>query len=578
MDRPAPKRNTPPSLSIVVVTFNMRRELARTLLSLSKSYQHDADALDYEVIVVDNGSDEPPVEEEFAGLGLNLRVVRQPDPTRSPVAAANLGLSLCRGELICVIIDGARMASPGLLAACTRAARLHHRPIVFTQSLTLGHGVQHLIVREGYDRRVEDGLLDSIQWPQDGYRLFEISTGLKSEIGEMKWAAPLYESNALFMPAVLWRETGGYEPLFQTPGGGCASMDLFQRACVLPDTQLIVITGEATFHQIHTNSVSTAAPDATDKLKLFSREYHHIRKRPLRPASCGYWTFGVVRSPPEHPPAPPAVSASTEDLPRRYVDLMKEVLLNEHGLELEATCLAMHDMLGGGTQPRVAPERVERARVRLARARAVGVTLATYPSGYTMIGRRRLDNVERLMNAALDDGVAGDFMECGVWRGGACILMRGILHARGVRDRTVWVADSFSGLPPPRGEADEDLDMTQDTYPGLAISLDRVRWHFARFGLSDDQVRFLPGWFCDTLPTAPIERLAVLRLDGDLYSSTMDALTSLYDKVASGGFVIIDDYGGIPQCARAVKDFRAAHSITEPIEKIDWTGVYWRKA
>ncbi len=561
-------------LSIVVLCFNMRRELARTLHSLSRAYQRGMETADYEVILVDNGSDEPPTEAEYAGLDLNLRIVRQPNPTPSPVAAANLGLSLCRGELICVIFDGARMASPGLLAAGVRAARLHARPIVFTQSLTLGRGIQHLIAGESYDQAVEDRLIDSIAWPGDGYRLFEIATGLTPETGERRWARPLYESNALFMPAALWRETGGYDPLFVTAGGGCASMDLFQRACVLPGAQLIVITGEATFHQIHTGSVSTAAKDAVDKLKRFSREYHHIRKRPLRPASCAYWTFGVARSPPDSAPAPPPL----DDQDQRYVELMKQVLLNEHGLELEATCLAMHETLGGNVEQLVEPARLDRMFRRLSKARAVGVSLATYPSGYTMIGRRRLEAVERQVNAVIDQGIAGDLMECGVWRGGACILMRGLLQARDIRDRTVWVADSFKGLPPARDEGDEGLDMTAAVYPGLAVSLDQVKANFAAFDLLDDQVRFLPGWFCDTLPAAPVEKLAILRLDGDLYSSTMDVLTALYDKVSDGGFIIVDDYGGIPQCARAVTDFRAAHAISAPIEKIDWTGIYWRKA
>lgn len=197
----------------------------------------------------------------------------------------------------------------------------------------------------------------------------------------------------------------------------------------------------------------------------------------------------------------------------------------------------------------------------------------------TMIGLRRLENIRACVETALADGVPGDLMETGVWRGGAAIYMRAVLAAHQVTDRVVWLADSFQGLPKPdpqRFPADEgDLHYTQDA---LAVSLAEVRENFRRYRLLDDQVRFLPGWFEETLPGAPVDRLAVLRLDGDMYASTIVALTSLYDKVSAGGFVIIDDYWAIEACARAVEDFRAARGIAEPLEKVDWTGVYWRKS
>jgi len=140
------------------------------------------------------------------------------------------------------------------------------------------------------------------------------------------------------------------------------------------------------------------------------------------------------------------------------------------------------------------------------------------------------------------------------------------------------VADSFQGLPSPNVERypqDAGLDLTQ--YGELAVSLDEVMRNFERYQLLDDQVRFLEGWFRDTLPEAPIHQLAVLRLDGDLYESTMDALGSLYHRLSPGAYVIVDDYS-IPACREAVHDFRTAHAITAPIEQIDWTGVFWRLA
>lgn len=200
------------------------------------------------------------------------------------------------------------------------------------------------------------------------------------------------------------------------------------------------------------------------------------------------------------------------------------------------------------------------------------------PNAETMIGTRRLDNVVECCVQAVADGVPGDFIETGVWRGGSTILMRGVLEAMGDRDRRVWVADSFEGLPVPDEDqypADAGLDWSHVEV--LKVGADAVRANFERYGLLDDRVRFLEGWFCDTLPTAPIEQLAVLRLDGDLYQSTMDALVSLEPKVSPGGFVLVDDYGGWPPCRAAVDDYRAERGITEPIHEVDWTGIWWRK-
>jgi O-methyltransferase len=123
--------------------------------------------------------------------------------------------------------------------------------------------------------------------------------------------------------------------------------------------------------------------------------------------------------------------------------------------------------------------------------------------------------------------------------------------------------------------ADAEYNLTD--YSELAVSVEKVRENFARYGLLDDHVRFLVGWFHETLPSAPISQLAVLRLDGDLYQSTMDALDALYSKVSVGGYVIVDDYGVVDACKEAVDDFRAAHDIKEPVVPIDWTGVYWRR-
>jgi hypothetical protein len=198
--------------------------------------------------------------------------------------------------------------------------------------------------------------------------------------------------------------------------------------------------------------------------------------------------------------------------------------------------------------------------------------------GETMIGMVRLNNIQECVEAALRDEVPGDLMEAGVWRGGATILMRGVLAAYGVVDRKVWVADSFQGLPPPDGRGfTQDLTGDLSAFPELSVSLKQVQLNFERYGLLDDQVEFLEGWFKDTLPAASIDQLAVLRLDGDYYESTIQILESMYDKVSDGGFVIVDDYLHLEACRQAVDDFRVAFSITDELIEVDWNSVFWRK-
>jgi hypothetical protein len=199
---------------------------------------------------------------------------------------------------------------------------------------------------------------------------------------------------------------------------------------------------------------------------------------------------------------------------------------------------------------------------------------------HTMVGDKRLDNLRACVERVLADGVPGDLMETGVWRGGSCIFMRAMLAAYEVSDRKVWVADSFEGIPAPdptRHPADASAEGIDLVNVVVGVSLDTVRENFRRYGLLDEQVEFLEGRFCDTLPTAPVERLAVLRLDGDLYESTMDGLVNLYPKLSVGGFLIVDDYYALDTCAKAVDDYRAAQGIEAPVNQVDWTGVYWRK-
>ena len=195
----------------------------------------------------------------------------------------------------------------------------------------------------------------------------------------------------------------------------------------------------------------------------------------------------------------------------------------------------------------------------------------------TMIGTVRLDHLHTCVVSVLEERISGDFVEAGVWRGGACILMRAILKVYGENCRRVWAADSFEGLPKPDGRHRQDDGDRHWTYSDvLAVSLEDVQAAFARYGLLDDQVVFLKGWFKDTLPTAPIGAIAILRLDGDMYGSTMDALDALYPKVSPGGYVVVDDYHSVAACRQAVQDYRSRYGIVHPIQQIDGSGTFWR--
>ena len=202
-----------------------------------------------------------------------------------------------------------------------------------------------------------------------------------------------------------------------------------------------------------------------------------------------------------------------------------------------------------------------------------------WPSrAHTMVGLKRLDNLQFCVETVLQEQIPGDFLETGVWRGGASIFVKGCLAVHGDRTRRVWLADSFCGLPPPdddRFPADRGWNLHRSAE--LAVSRSTVEANFRSYELLDERVHFLEGWFKATLPIAPIERLAVLRMDGDLYESTIQTLEAMYEKVSPGGFVVVDDFA-LPPCASAVHDFRRAHSIKESILDIDGIGAYWRKA
>ena len=290
-------------------------------------------------------------------------------------------------------------------------------------------------------------------------------------------------------------------------------------------------------------------------------------------------TLGVVETRPAAE-APPA-------LQRRYLDLLKRTLVN---LVYAEDALRLDTALSGGLGTDQLARQRQLRDVRYERADAYAQLVATKREGgldgfwgarlaHTMIGLDGLDNLERCAHRVFADGVPGDFLEAGVCHGGASIFLRALQVAYGEEDRVTWLADSFAGVPPPTHEVDREheLDLTEERFPWMAAGPGAVRDNFETYDLLSDRVRFLEGLFADTLPDAPVGRLAILRIDGDLYESTRDVLDALYDRVSDGGYVIVDDYGCLEPCRIAVDEFLAERRLDVELDQVDWTRVCWRK-
>lgn len=283
-----------PLLSIVVVVFNMRREAPRTLFSLSSIYQQNVDAADYEVIVVENGSSEPLTATEVAQFGPNFRYLWIDNASPSPGGAINRGVALSKAPFVGIMIDGARLATPGVVALALQCLQGFSRSVVGTVGFHLGPDVQMQSICHGYSAAIEDELLNSIDWRNNGYRLFEISALAGSS--PTGWLETINESNLLFLSRPLFDELRGFDEQFSLPGGGIVNLDFYRRACDLPNSTLINLLGEATFHQVHGGAMTNQpASELPQRLQACDEEHRRIRGAYFEKSLRIPLLFGSVR-------------------------------------------------------------------------------------------------------------------------------------------------------------------------------------------------------------------------------------------------------------------------------------------
>jgi hypothetical protein len=267
-----------PILSIIVIFHNMQREARRTLYSLNTIYQTNVKGSDFEVIAIDNGSTKPLNSDEVRAYGPNFRYHFFATNSVSPAEAVNAGVSMAQGKYVAVIVDGARMTTPGLVCNTLKTLQLFPEPFVCSLSWHLGPDIQGMAMQAGYDQTEEDRLLASINWREDGYKLFDISTiAPSSKKGFFDGVPP--ECSWFAMKKTSFLQIGGFEKRFQSPGGGFVNHDFRNRALSDLESQPIVLLGEGVFHQFHGGvATNIKTQELPNTLKVFRDEYITIRK------------------------------------------------------------------------------------------------------------------------------------------------------------------------------------------------------------------------------------------------------------------------------------------------------------
>ena len=261
-------------LSVILIAYDMAREIPRTLQSLARNYQHGAQDLPYEVLLVDNGSPVPLDEGTWSGIDVPVRLIQLQNASPSPAKAINIALGQARGEIICLMIDGAHLLTPGVFRMALSGYRAFDNAVVAIRYFYLGMEEQTVSVARGYDKLAEDKLLERIQWPSDGYRLYEISTPLRSGAKQLAWFNRVFESNCLFLTKSLFDDLGGVDEGFNYPGGGFLNLDIFKRAVESPGVTPIQIIGEGSFHQLHGGTTTNGDEDKREALLDKYREQY----------------------------------------------------------------------------------------------------------------------------------------------------------------------------------------------------------------------------------------------------------------------------------------------------------------
>jgi cephalosporin hydroxylase len=262
-------------LGVVVVFHNMRREARRTLHSLSRAYQRGIDDLDYEVIVVENGSDPTQrLGEAFVrSFGGEFRYIDLGNAaTPSPAGAINRGIAASTARNLALMVDGAHLLTPGVFRHGMLGLSNYAPAVVIVKHWYLGPGQQPVTVAGGYDEQLEDRLFAEIDWPADGYRLFEIS----HFIGNRDWFDGDWESNCIFVPRTLVEQVGAMDESFSSPGGGFLNLDFYERMVCSPGINLVTMLGEASLHQVHGGTTTNVTePDAL--VRSYEDQYEQVR-------------------------------------------------------------------------------------------------------------------------------------------------------------------------------------------------------------------------------------------------------------------------------------------------------------
>lgn len=280
-------------LSIILVAYNMVREIPRALQSLSPTYQEEIDGDEYEVLVVDNGSSQPIGAATVEAFGSHFHYHYLENAPPSPARALNFGASRARGEILCLMIDGAHLLTPGVLKLALAAFRAFAEPVVLTRYFFLGPGEQNDTVLKGYNQQREDEMLRHILWPADGYRLFEIGEPFMGGMPTITWLNKMIESNCLFMRREIFALIGGANEQFDLPGGGFLNLDICREATELPVTQPVLLIGEGSFHQVHGGTTTNVPPQERDsKVASYLTQYEAIRGKTFRTGEVEVFYLG----------------------------------------------------------------------------------------------------------------------------------------------------------------------------------------------------------------------------------------------------------------------------------------------